>query len=107
MISTGLQVSIVRARSGPALLVMSAALRDCGDGIAFNKHFVGDGAVIFKHACSLGCEGMVSKRLGSVYRAGRVEHWLKIKNPQAPAVKREAEEDWGTKRWSRSSWSQK
>jgi hypothetical protein len=26
--------------------------------------------------------------------AGRA--WLKIKNPAAPAVKREAEEDWGT-----------
>jgi hypothetical protein len=29
-----------------------------------------------------------------------VEHWLKVKNPAAPAVKREAEEDWGNKRWS-------
>jgi hypothetical protein len=26
---------------------------------------------------------------------GRSPHWLKIKNPAAPAVKREAEEDWG------------
>jgi hypothetical protein len=37
----------------------------------------------------------VSKRLGSPYRAGRSPHWLKIKNPAAPAVKREAEDDWG------------
>jgi hypothetical protein len=22
-------------------------------------------------------------------------HWIKVKNPNAPAVKREAEEDWG------------
>jgi ATP-dependent DNA ligase len=63
------------------------------DGIAFNKHFDSDGAIIFKHACALGCEGIVSKRLGSHYRSGRVDHWLKIKNPAAPAVKREAEED--------------
>jgi hypothetical protein len=27
--------------------------------------------------------------------------WLKIKNPKAPAVRREAEEDWGEKRWAR------
>jgi ATP-dependent DNA ligase len=40
-------------------------------------------------------EGIVSKRLGSPYRSGRSPHWLKIKNPAAPAVKREAEEDWG------------
>lgn len=42
----------------------------------------------------------MSKRRGSSYRSGRVEHWRKIKNPSAPAVKREAEEDWGNKRWS-------
>jgi hypothetical protein len=35
----------------------------------------------------------------SHYRCGRVNYWLKIKNPAAPAVKREVEEDWGTKRW--------
>jgi hypothetical protein len=27
--------------------------------------------------------------------AGRSPLWLKVKNPDAPAVKREAEEDWG------------
>ena len=26
---------------------------------------------------------------------GRSPDWLKMKNPDAPAVKREAEEDWG------------
>ena len=29
-------------------------------------------------------------RLGSTYRPDRVIDWLKIKNPKAPAVKREA-----------------
>jgi bifunctional non-homologous end joining protein LigD len=76
-------------------------LRGVPDGLAFNVHFLGDGAAIFAHACALGCEGIVSKRLGSHYRSGRVDHWLKIKNPAAPAVKREAEEDWGAKRWAR------
>jgi bifunctional non-homologous end joining protein LigD len=37
--------------------------------------------------------GIVSKRLGSRYRSGRSADWLKFKNPAAPAVKREAEED--------------
>ena len=41
-----------------------------------------------------------SKRLGSPYRFGRSTDWLKVKNPAAPAVKREAEEDWGSKRKS-------
>jgi bifunctional non-homologous end joining protein LigD len=49
----------------------------------------------YRHACKLGCEGIVSKRLGSPYVSGRTRHWLKFKNPAAPAVKREAEEEWG------------
>jgi ATP-dependent DNA ligase len=43
----------------------------------------------------IGLEGIVSKRLGSTYRSGRSRHWIKSKNPAAPAVKREEEEDWG------------
>ena len=50
---------------------------------------------VFRHACKLGLEGIVSKRKGSPYRSGRSPDWLKMKNPGAPAVKREAEEDWG------------
>jgi ATP-dependent DNA ligase len=48
-----------------------------------------------KGRSKMGLEGIVSKRLGSRYRSGRTSDWLKFKNPQAPAVKREAEEDWG------------
>ena len=68
------------------------------EGIAFNHHYSCEGAVLYKHVCALGCEGIVSKRLGSAYRSGRVDHWLKVKNPAAPAVRREAEEDWGSRR---------
>jgi bifunctional non-homologous end joining protein LigD len=63
--------------------------------LALNEYFAGDGTAIFAHACKLGCEGIVSKRLGSTYRSGRSRQWVKIKNPAAPAVRREAEEDWG------------
>jgi hypothetical protein len=35
---------------------------------------------------------------GSLYRSGRSKDWLKSKNSEAPAVKREAEEDWGKRR---------
>jgi len=68
-------------------------------GIVVNATFEEPGDVVFKHACALGCEGIVSKRLGSRYRAGRTRDWLKFKNPAAPAVKREAEEDWGKQKW--------
>ena len=46
-------------------------------------------------ACKMGLESIVSKRKDSMYRSGRSPDWLKRKNPAAPAVKREAEEDWG------------
>jgi ATP-dependent DNA ligase len=48
-----------------------------------------DGAIVFRHACQLGYERIVSKRLGSRYRSGRSHDWLKMKNANAPA----AEED--------------
>ena len=64
-------------------------------GIQFLDHLeFDDGQMIFEHACELGCEGIVSKRLGSRYVSGRSRDWLKAKNPSAPAMKREAEEDW-------------
>src|SRR5262245_1934617 len=36
-----------------------------------------------------------TKRKDSTYRSGRSPDWLKMKNTDAPAVKREEEEDWG------------
>src|SRR5215471_6282915 len=67
--------------------------------ITFNEHFEEAGALVFDAACQLGCEGIVSKRLGSPYRSGRSKYWMKVKNPKAPAVRREAEEDWGSPHW--------
>ena len=65
-------------------------------GVRLNEHIAHPkGAVVFQHACKMELEGIVSKRLGSRYRSGRSPDWLKFKNPAAPAVKREAEEDWG------------
>jgi bifunctional non-homologous end joining protein LigD len=52
-----------------------------------------EGLTVFQHACKMGLEGIVSKRLGSRYRSGRSPDWLKFKNPEAPAVRREAEEE--------------
>ena len=68
-------------------------------GIRFNEHIEGDGPTVFAHACKMGLEGIISKREDSAYRSGRSPDWLKMKNPAAPAVKREAEEEWGKQRW--------
>jgi bifunctional non-homologous end joining protein LigD len=78
---------------------LASLLRGCRPGVRLNEHLEhNDAAVVFRHACALGCEGIVSKRLGSIYRSGKCKDWLKFKNPAAPAVKREAEEDWGRER---------
>jgi bifunctional non-homologous end joining protein LigD len=69
-------------------------LRQRYHGIALNETYTGEGGIIYRHACALGCEGIVSKRLGSQYRMGRTDHWIKTKNPLSPAVKREREIDW-------------
>jgi bifunctional non-homologous end joining protein LigD len=75
---------------------LASLLRRAGAGVRLNEHLEHeDGGVVFRHACKLKLEGIVSKRLGSVYRSGRSRDWLKMKNPDAPAVRREAEEDWG------------
>jgi bifunctional non-homologous end joining protein LigD len=74
--------------------LLAKLLRGSNLSIVLNEHFEEDGAIVFREACKLGCEGIVSKRLGSFYRSGRSAHWVKVKNPKAPAVKREAEEDW-------------
>src|SRR5262249_6128668 len=73
---------------------LASIVAKAGAGIRFNEHMQGDGPTVFAHACKLGLEGIVSKRKDSVYRSGRSPDWLKMKNPAALAVKREAEEDW-------------
>ena len=71
-------------------------LKKAAPGLRFNEHIEhDDGETVFRHACKMGLEGIVSKRKDSPYRSGRSPDWLKSKNPACAAVKREAEEDWG------------
>jgi bifunctional non-homologous end joining protein LigD len=75
---------------------LASLLSRASPGVRFNEHLdEADGALVFAHACKLGLEGIVSKRKSSRYRSGRSPDWIKSKNPDAPAVKREAEEEWG------------
>jgi bifunctional non-homologous end joining protein LigD len=60
-------------------------------GIIFNEHMEGSAQEIFEHACRLGYEGIVCKRMGSRYASGRSVDWLKLKNPESAAVRRERE----------------
>ena len=73
---------------------LASLLAHAASGLRLNEHIQADGPDVFHHACMMGLEGIVSKRKDSRYRSGRSPDWLKSKNPTAPAVKREAEEDW-------------
>lgn len=63
-------------------------LRNSDYGIQFVHHTEGDGNKIFESVCKLGLEGIVSKRLTSVYRSGPSKTWIKVKNPKSPAATR-------------------
>ena len=60
-------------------LTLKSLLRGKRPGLAFNEHFAAEGEMVYRQACALGCEGIVSKRLGSSYRSGARR--LKVKNP--------------------------
>jgi bifunctional non-homologous end joining protein LigD len=78
---------------------LASLLRGSLPGVRLNEHLAQPGDIVFRHACKMGLEGIVLKRLCSRYRSGRTPDWLKFKNPDAPAVRRETEEDWGEKGW--------
>jgi bifunctional non-homologous end joining protein LigD len=53
--------------------------------ILFSDHLKGEGSAIFKRACEMRLEGVISKRTDAPYRSGRGESWIKTK-----CIKRDA-----------------
>ncbi|MGA8961468.1 MAG: hypothetical protein WB475_14805, partial [Pseudolabrys sp.] len=74
----------VRARK----LALGKLLLRSLDGIQYVEHAEGHGDRMFEAVCNLGLEGIVSKRLTSVYRSGPSRAWLKVKNPKSRAATR-------------------
>lgn len=64
--------------------------RESGHGILPVDHDTGDGAALFRAACKMGLEGIVSKRAESRYMPGpkRCLSWRKVKNKSAPGYMR-------------------
>jgi hypothetical protein len=81
----------IEARSCDGL---SAGLVGRRLGIVLSDHTDDDGAVIFRQACKLGLEGIVSKRMSAPYRSGPSRDWIKVKNPNSPAMVRHREAAW-------------
>jgi bifunctional non-homologous end joining protein LigD len=71
-------------------------IHGAGSGMRLSGHLDDqNGAIVFKHVCRLGLEGIVSKRRGSCYQSGRSLHWIKMENPNSPALRRETESGMG------------
>jgi bifunctional non-homologous end joining protein LigD len=75
---------------------LASLLRKPG-AILLSEHIAVDGPEVFAHACRLGAEGIVSKRLGSPYRSGPHPAWIKVRNPASIAVQRERSENWNAR----------
>jgi bifunctional non-homologous end joining protein LigD len=54
-------------------------LSDSPEHILYAEHLEGEGPEVFRRACGMGLEGIVSKQKDARYRSGRVESWIKVK----------------------------
>ncbi|QHP71251.1 DNA ligase [Bradyrhizobium sp. LCT2] len=69
---------------------LARLLRGRPDGIFIAPFESGEiGPDLFRAACDLGLEGIVSKRRDRRYIAGRTKEWIKVKNRSHPAMSRE------------------
>ena len=68
---------------------MSRLLARRPDGIFIISFEQGEiGPDLFRAACNMGLEGLVSKRRDRPYRGGRSKDWVKVKNRSHPAMER-------------------
>ena len=72
-----------------SLTMRKTNLARCVDGIHLAPFEQGEiGPDLFRHACLMGLEGLVSKHRDSPYRGGRFTRWVKVKNRSHPAFSR-------------------
>ena len=57
------------------------------DGIHLARFEEGEiGPELFRHACLMGLEGLVSKHRERAYRGGRCDHWVKGQEPETSSL---------------------
>jgi bifunctional non-homologous end joining protein LigD len=59
--------------------MLAKVVDGAGEFLRFSEHIEGGGGEVFKSACELHAEGIVSKRAESKYSSGRTGDWLKLK----------------------------
>jgi bifunctional non-homologous end joining protein LigD len=71
------RVALVQRRA-----LLRKQIKQAGPALPYSEHMDGaDGATMFRHACALGLEGIISKRIDSPYKSGQCLSWVKVKNP--------------------------
>jgi bifunctional non-homologous end joining protein LigD len=59
--------------------VLAELICDVGQPILYSVHLEEKGETMFAHACKIGLEGVVSKKMDAPYLSGRGESWIKVK----------------------------
>ena len=60
-----------------------------GETMRLANSYAGEiGPDLFRAACDMGLEGLVSKHRDRRYQAGRSKYWVKVKNRKHPAMSR-------------------
>jgi bifunctional non-homologous end joining protein LigD len=67
---------IVRKGMLASLLEASA---HSAEMVRLSEHIETEGSVVFRNACDLNAEGIISKRAASPYKSGRSSDWIKVK----------------------------
>ena len=60
---------------------LASLLRRSLPGVQFNAHLTHPGDVVFQHACKMGLEGIVSKRLGLALSVGPDNRLAQVQEP--------------------------
>lgn len=69
---------LIERKQALAQLLQAAAI-ESGGTVRYSDHMQGQGPEFLEQACSLGLEGVISKRADAPYRSGRTKLWLKAK----------------------------
>jgi bifunctional non-homologous end joining protein LigD len=77
-------------------LWLTKLLKRSAEGIIINDHHEAGtlGPLLFRQACLMGLEGIVSKHRESAYNAGPSQHWINVKNPKSAAMIRAKDGEW-------------
>lgn len=59
--------------------ILEDLMRDCPPNIYYSRHVIGKGKESFAVACEAGMEGIIGKKVNSLYRGTRNDDWIKLK----------------------------